>query len=88
MPTIYCDNNNAVLLATNPMFHSHSKHIELDLFYVREKVLKKEIFVCHISSENQVADIMTKPLSQSWFCTLRNELKVKVDEEEVVKERG
>jgi histone deacetylase 1/2 len=40
-PTIYCDNQSAVLLAHNPILHSRTKHMEIDLFFVREKVLAK-----------------------------------------------
>ena len=37
---VYCDNQSAVMLTANPVFHSHSKHFELDLHFVREKVLQ------------------------------------------------
>lgn len=69
-------NNIIVLMATSPVFHTRSKHIELDLFYVREKVLKKEILVFHIILESQIADVLTKALSNTRFCSLRNKLKV------------
>lgn len=38
VPTIYCDNNSVVQMTGNPVYHAISRHIELDLFYVREKV--------------------------------------------------
>lgn len=47
-PAIYCDNLSAVLLAANPILHTKSKHFELDLFYVRDKLLQKKIHVSHI----------------------------------------
>lgn len=76
VPTIYCDNSSGVQMAANPVYHARSRHIELDLLYVREKVLKKEILVCHVNSENQVADIFTKVLSKTRFCDLRNKLNI------------
>jgi len=39
VPQIYCDNLSAVSLAHNPVLHSRTKHMELDIFFVREKVL-------------------------------------------------
>lgn len=63
------------------MFHAKYKHIELDLYYVREKVQRKEIFYSHIPSNSQVPNIMTKPLSRICFSNLRNKLKVKEPKE-------
>lgn len=37
-PSVYCDNISTVLLSANPILHSRTKHIELDLHFVREKV--------------------------------------------------
>ncbi|RVW62843.1 Retrovirus-related Pol polyprotein from transposon RE2 [Vitis vinifera] len=42
-PILWCDNQSAAHLAANPVFHSHSKHIELDLHFIREKVLRQEL---------------------------------------------
>lgn len=50
--------------------------MELDLYFVREKVLNKSLSVVHVPALDQVADILTKPLSQSRFCTIRDKLRV------------
>jgi len=40
-PIIFCDNQSAVSIAHNPVFHSRTKHMEIDVFFVREKILAK-----------------------------------------------
>ena len=75
-PVIWCDNLSATELAHNPIYHSRTKHIEIDMHYVRNKVLAGELNIQYIPSEEQVADIMTKPLSFVKFNYLRAKLKV------------
>lgn len=50
---IWCDKLSTVALSTNPVFHSRSKHFELDLHFVRERVLDKRLMVSHILSSNK-----------------------------------
>ena len=66
-PDIFCDNISTVSLAHNRVLHSCTKHIELDLFFVREKVLRKQLQVVHVPAADQRADILTKALSPSNF---------------------
>ena len=54
-------------LAHNPVLHSRTKHTELDLFFVREKVLTNQINVVHVPALNQLADILTKVLCPATF---------------------
>ena len=58
-----CDNMAATSLALNPVFHVRTKHIEIDVHFIREKVLSKEVEVCFVPSEEQVADVFTKALN-------------------------
>ena len=60
---IKCDNQAAIYLAKNPVFHERTKHIELDCHFVREKLLDGLISLSHVSTNLQLADIFTKPLS-------------------------
>lgn len=48
VPQIFCDNLSTVSLAHNPVLHSRTKHMELDIFFVREKVINKSLVVSHI----------------------------------------
>ncbi|XP_020211192.1 uncharacterized protein LOC109796007 [Cajanus cajan] len=76
VPKTYCDNLGAVLLAANPILHSRTKHFELDLYFVRDKVMKGEIQVIHLPARFQVADILTKSLSSFQFEEFRHKLMV------------
>lgn len=71
---LWCDNVSAAALAANPVFHARTKHIEIDVHFIREKVLKKEIDVRFIPSEDQPADLFTKPLSSPRFQHLCSKL--------------
>lgn len=64
---ICCDNESAIKLASNPVFHGRTKHVEVHHHFVREKVLNQEIELQGISTCNQVADIFTKALAKAKF---------------------
>lgn len=63
--TPYCDNTSAQHLAHNPMFHEKTKHLKRDMHYVREQVEEGFIQTAHVSSANQLADLLTKPLAST-----------------------
>lgn len=75
-PTLWCDNLGATFLATNPMFHARTKHVEIDCHFVRERVVSKELSVCFLCSKDQLADILTKPLPTPRFEYLCSKLAV------------
>jgi hypothetical protein len=72
---LLCDNESTIRLADNPVEHSRTKHIDIRHF-LRDYQQRGNIDVCHISTENQLADIFTKPLDEKRFCRLRCELNV------------
>ena len=74
--TIYCDNTSAISLSKNPVQHSKSKHIPIKFHYLREQVANKNIKLEHVSTQEQVADVFTKPLSKDVFEYLRKILGV------------
>ena len=75
-PEIWCDNLSTVLMAANPVLHARTKHVELDLYFVCDKVARKQIEVKHVPAKDQLADVLTKPLSNSNFPVLRSKLNV------------
>ncbi|KAE8692620.1 tir-nbs resistance protein [Hibiscus syriacus] len=64
---LYCDNQSAIRLAENPVFHARTKHVEVHYHFVREKVLQEEIEMRQIKTDEQIADLFTKSLSVGKF---------------------
>src|ERR1700732_196258 len=59
---IYCDNTSAINLSKNPVQHSRSKHIEVRHHFLRDHSNKGDIEIIFMPSEDELADIFTKPL--------------------------
>lgn len=72
IPLLWCDNVSAIALAFNLIFHSRSKHIEVDCHFVRDQVLAKKLELHDVPTLDQLADIFTKPLSVSRFSYLQS----------------
>lgn len=77
LPILWCDNLSAVHLSANPVLHSKTKHVELDIYFVRDLVLNRKLNVQHLPALDQIADILTKPLSATSFLKLKSKLNVR-----------
>jgi hypothetical protein len=65
--TILCDNKGAIDLSKNPVQHSRTKHIEIRHHFLRDNVQKGIISIEKVSSEDNIAEILTKPLKRESF---------------------
>jgi hypothetical protein len=61
-------------MASNPIHHRRTKHIELDIHFVREKVAAGEVLVLHVPTAQQFADVLTKGLPTTAFNDFRSSL--------------
>ena len=75
---VYCDNINTVYMSSNPIQHQRTKHIEIDLHFVRERVALGAVRVLHVPTTSQFADIFTKGLPASVFTEFRSSLNVRL----------
>lgn len=62
MAKLWCDNLGAKYLSSNPVFHTRTKHIEVDYHFVRERVSQKLLEIDFVPTGDQVADGFTKAL--------------------------
>ena len=73
---IYCDNQSCIKLSENPVFHDKSKHIEIKYLYICDMVEKGAMKLLYIATEEQIANVLTKPLSRLKLEYFRDKLGV------------
>ncbi|KAL0424084.1 UNVERIFIED_CONTAM: Retrovirus-related Pol polyprotein from transposon TNT 1-94 [Sesamum radiatum] len=74
--TIFCDNQSTISMTKNPVHHNRTRHIDTRHHYIRELVNEGSIKIEHCNSQEQVADLFTKPLSAEKFTYFRGRLGV------------
>jgi hypothetical protein len=73
---ILCDNQSCIKMTENPVFHDRSKHIEIRYHYICDMVQRGALKLQYISTDEQVADVLTKPLSRIKFEYFRDKLGI------------
>lgn len=75
-PVVYCDNVGATYLCANLVFHSRMKHLALDYHFIRNQITSGTLRVAHVSSKDQLADALTKPLARAPFTNISSKIGV------------
>jgi hypothetical protein len=73
---VYCDNISVMYLSTNPVQHQRTKHVEIDLHFIREKVVIGQVYVLHVPTTSQFTDIFTNRLPSSVFNEFRSSVNI------------
>jgi hypothetical protein len=73
---ILCDNSSSIKLSKNPVMHGRCKHIDVRYHFLRDLTRDNVIELRHCSSQDQLADVLTKPLKLESYCRLREGLGV------------
>jgi hypothetical protein len=74
--TILCDNQSCIKMTENPVFDDRSKHIEIRYHFICDMVQRGALKLQCISTNEQVADVLTKPLSRVKFEHFRDKLGI------------
>jgi hypothetical protein len=73
---LLCDNESAIRMADNPVEHNRTNHIDIRYHFLKDNQQKGDIEIAYVNTQNQLADIFTKPLDEKTFSKLRNELNI------------
>ena len=73
---LLCDNESTIKLTNNQVQHARTKHIDVRHHFITDHQQKGNISIKSVGTEDQLADIFTKPLDEKRFCKLRNELNL------------
>jgi hypothetical protein len=71
---IFCDNSSSIKLSKNPILHGRCKHIDVRFHFLRDLTKDGIIELVHCKSQDQLADIMTKPMKLESYCNIRSKM--------------
>jgi hypothetical protein len=74
--SLLCDNESAVKLTNNLVQQARTKHIDVHHHFIKDHQQKGDISIENVGTDDQLADIFTKPLNEKRFCKLKNELNI------------
>jgi hypothetical protein len=74
--SLLCDNESAIKLTNNPVQHAITRHIDVCYYFVRDHQQKGDNCIESVGTEDQLTDILTKPLDEKRFYKVRNELNI------------
>ena len=73
---LLCDNENAIKLFNNLVQQARTKHIDVRHHFIRDHQQKGDICIESVGTDDQLANIFTKPLDDKRFCKARNEMNI------------
>ncbi len=74
-PVIWCDNTRVITLASNPVFHARTKHVEVDYHFIQERVVRGDLSVLFIPTADQLVNLLTKALLAPRYLELSHKLR-------------
>ena len=73
---VYCDNQGAIKLMKNSEYHRRTKHIDVRFHFIREKINEGIVEIAYVQTDQQLADLLTKPLPRTRFYILCDQLNI------------
>ena len=74
--SIHCENSSAINISKNLILHSRTKHIEIYHYFIKDLVEENVAFLQFVPTENQLVDILTRPMDSLRFVYLKKSLGI------------